>query len=430
MEKSYRYRRRGIQLNWRSFLGTLPFAFLLFRFYIGGISKILQLSMVLIFIGLYFFQNISRVRNRLTIFIKGFLIFFLFFIISILYPAFLGTGDFTYARLLAPYFIDLGSWSVFVLHCDKQRNENKTILNILAEEFCKIVTLYIMFTVLCMIISPLREFVISHSNLDDAILMDLRYEKYLARVSWDGFAGFKATFMCSLGVFLSLVSISSTKNRLLQRRSYIYLGIMLLGNTFYGRTGLVTSGGLIVIYICREIVAKRKLKTLLRIGFIFIALIGIYTVIAQFNDSLQFIYNWAFEPIINYLKGNGLTTTSSSNWLTMWNREFEMGTLLHGDGRYTLPDGHYYMRIDIGIYRMIYMWGIPMMLLYYFYCLNEYKKTVLYKINHFTFVYVFFIFMLFEIKGEIVRNLYAIFIAFTLLRDDGFMLSGRRYEKS
>lgn len=430
MEKSCKYRRMGMRLNWRNFLGILPFAFLLFRFYIGGISKILQLGTVLVFIGLYFLTNISRFRNRLKIFIKGLLLFFLFFVMSILYPAFLGTGDFTYARLLAPYFIDLGSWSVFVLHCNKQCNMNKTILNILAEEFCRVVTLYIMFTVLCMIIPPLRAFVISHSSLDDAILMDLRYEKYLARVSWDGFAGFKATFMCSLGVFLSLVSISNTKDRRLQRRSYIYLAIMLLGNTFYGRTGLVTSGGLIAIYICREIIARGKLKALLRIIFIFIALIGIYSVLAQFNDSLQFIYNWAFEPIINYLKGNGLTTTSSSNWLTMWNRKFEIGTLLHGDGRYTLPDGHYYMRIDIGIYRMIYMWGIPMMLLYYCFCLSEYTKTVLYKINHFTFVYVFFIFILFEVKGEIVRNLCAIFIAFTLLRDDGLRLSRRRYEKS
>ena len=151
-------------------------------------------------------------------------------------PGFPGNRRLYLRKITGSLFYRFGVMVGIVYHCNKQCNMNKTILNILAEEFCRVVTLYIMFTVLCMIIPPLRAFVISHSSLDDAILMDLRYEKYLARVSWDGFAGFKATFMCSLGVFLSLVSISNTKDRRLQRRSYIYLAIMLLGNTFYGRT--------------------------------------------------------------------------------------------------------------------------------------------------------------------------------------------------
>ena len=81
---------------------------------------------------------------------------------------------------------------------------------------------------------------------------------------------------------------------------------------------------------------------------------------------------WGLELITNYFAGGTADSASTNEMFDMW-RVFpeHISTYIIGDGQFTLPDGSYYMHVDIGVLRILYFIGIPGLILLF---------TIVYKL--------------------------------------------------
>ena len=252
--------------------------------------------------------------------------------------------------------------------------------------------------------------------------MDLTNPTYYTRFGWAGWSGFDATMLCSLGVCFSCIMIVIRKNETKQKNTYLFLIMLLLiGNMFYGRTGLVVSLVCIGGVFFSELV-KGHIKFIIPLiisGFVGVILL---LVLKERIPKINGWFNWAFSAFYNlFTKGQFRDNTGSVGvlldrmyWLPSWN------TLLVGDGYYNLNDS-YYMHTDSGIMRLILYYGIINYLLGWF-AVMFVIQTLIKKMGMLTrktkmtiwLILVLFI-VLFEIKGETYYKIVSILIPIVYL---------------
>ena len=282
--------------------------------------------------------------------------------------------------------------------------------------------LYIAFTGVLIICKPLRNVLIGCLYLTKKNKVDLTNPTYYTRFGWAGWSGFDATMLCSLGVCFSCIMIVIRKNETKQKNTYLFLIMLLLiGNMFYGRTGLVVSLVCIGGVFFSELV-KGHIKFIIPLiisGFVGVILL---LVLKERIPKINGWFNWAFSAFYNlFTKGQFRDNTGSVGvlldrmyWLPSWN------TLLVGDGYYNLNDS-YYMHTDSGIMRLILYYGIINYLLGWF-AVMFVIQTLIKKMGMLTrktkmtiwLILVLFI-ALFEIKGETYYKIVSILIPIVYL---------------
>lgn len=397
---------------------VLPFAYVLFKFYLKtintGAQKLLVFLVLILYISLNYlvvFKKTDRYRFNSCV-----LMWVTIAAIALLVPVVHGTGDFSYARKLLTNTNELLSWTAFIIFVKKEA-ENGNELEVLTDRFGMIVSMYVFFSVICMFAHGFRAFWKTVVFFSEKELFELQYEKYIGRFGWDGFAGFNATFLCSFGVLLCLACLN---RKLHARESTIkfgvilsYMVVFLIGNVLYGRTGLIVSSLMILLLLIQVCIVNKKIQ------YLFLALLlGLFAIVAivilkDAIPALSALYEWAFEPIINYLSGKGFSATSLDSLKRMYVMPTS-STVLFGDGYYTDPvTGSYYRNTDVGVLRLTYMWGIIPTILAYLFTLKVFQRTI---INDGMMRYLVFIMLvLFEAKGEVFRMLLYMFTAISLL---------------
>ena len=400
--------RKGIKL--------IPFAYLLFRFYIQGISETLQKGIIIGVLLIYLFFNINILVKKNKMFYEKAFCFFLVLLCIVFVAALNMFQDVSFVRKIMSFCLDFLCVISFCVNIYKQKESNK--FKLVVDEYCTIIMMYVAFSLLCMIVPQVGGFwksIIVMSE-HDRYMLDM-IAKYAGRFGWNGFAGYGATFACSLGIYLAIVYLHSIyihKNEGSYLKYYSFIIVCLIGNFFYGRIGLVVSALIILMFIAKICFVNGRLGVF--VGF-FCAGIGALLLLLLLKDKVSLmnsVYNWVFEPILNYLSGNGFSADSLDSLKTMYKLP-SFSTFLIGDGFYTnLSTGGYYQSTDVGFLRLIYYWGIIPTVLLYILLINTFKKTFFYnsKFSYLTFVLLF---VLFEMKGEVAISLTIYMICFLLL---------------
>lgn len=409
MQLSLKISKRTLMLPFEE----LPFAYLIFRFYLvfipSSIQKIALFSVLILYI--IYNTKFEWLKARYT---NPALVYLFIGVLSIFVPWIYGTGDYSYFSKLISGVLDILCWMAFFIHVLK-KSVFTTFENELAKRLGTIVGLYILFTFACIISPSLKSIWQNVVSFTDKEIMMLAYSKYSGRIGWNGFAGFNSTLSCSILVLIGILNIDSEfrLSNEIRFKNVVPVLIGMVGNFLYGRTGLLVSIAMILLYCFIMSVRYGKIKLFLYIFFGVIIAFAAISILKNHIAAFDSIYRWAFEPILNYLNGDGFESTSMTALGAMYVLP-NSKTFFVGDGLYTnTATGFYYMNTDVGFLRLLYFWGIiPTILLYYCslsgFCHTLYKKGL--------FLLPIVLLIGFEMKGEACRLMLSISTALLIYR--------------
>lgn len=216
------------------------------------------------------------------------------------------------------------------------------------------------------------------------------------------YSGYRGLAISSYGFFglsacyaLVILLYASKYNTLFRSRICNAIGFVFLasGTFFAGRTGYLG-----LLFIPLLIIKRFDLKMLGRI--ILISCIVSFSIfcfwrLANEVDMFGRLYRFTFEPVLNYLNGNGFTATSNESLLSMYNRKISFTTFFIGDGKYFV-DGISYQHVDVGYLRKIFYFGIIGVVL----SLRLERRIVGKTIDRRLGILIILMMMVLELKGE------------------------------
>jgi len=368
---------------------------------------------------------IRRIANDYAV--LSIILFVGLFLESFLWPFIMGTFEFSFVTEYWRRFFLLLIKNVFLLSFyelnikKQQRNMDDYI-----KYYLYAVVIYIAFTVLTILSKNLREILMNCLYLTEKNRVDLQYASYFTRFGWSGWSGFDETMHCTIGVSLSCILILKNKNRTNEQMRYLFLvGIMLLGNMFYGRTGLTIS---LLCLMLTSVIAffRGQLKFVCLLFLLLLFVLGILLFLKEYISAISNWYDWAFSAFINLIEfGRFRDNTGSLGYLfdkMYWVPQAD--TFFLGDGYYTYA-GKYYMETDSGIMRLMLYFGIPNYLLgvvgYVFVLWAFVKKNCesrICKEKFWIFMMLVMMTVLFEIKGETFYKMACIFLPMAFIKQD------------
>ena len=229
---------------------------------------------------------------------------------------------------------------------------------------------------------------------------------YLFRVGWQGFSGYRFTLHCTLSCvfFLYLLFACNSRFRINRRLLIVAYFLCLLGNMFYGRSGLlmtiVTSFIAIIVWNRKKI---KKLISALIIILLLLILLSFLKDVALLSDW----YSWMSTPFINFI-----TTGSFDNYSLSQTEEMvfmpSWKTIFLGDG-YFMYNGSYYMQTDSGIVRNFLFWGI--LGAFFSYSMTLYSIMDLKKKSTLLCLLILCVFIVFEYKGDVYYEFVSLLLA-------------------
>lgn len=362
-------------------------------------------------------------------------IYIFLFIISCGWPIIRGTYEFSFVTEYWRRFFLLMVKNIFLLVLYEKKIANRKGVNVFGgtgnisnyvDYYLYSNVLYIVFTGILIIFKDIRSTLLEYLYLTPKEIVDVQKPEYLTRIGWGGWSGFDVTMHCAIGVALACIMILMYVNDLNKQKKYLILaGIMMIGNMFYGRTGLVTS--LICIFIsCIILILKKKIKLVTYIISSIIIAICAVLILKNFVPTIQSWYNWAFSAFINlFEQGKFMDNTGSIESLSEMYWMPNIKTFLLGDAFYN-KDGLYYMETDSGIMRLMLFYGILNYILGLFaaglivssFCKNIVK---IFELSKKDFIIIFIllsvVIMLFEIKGETLYKVICVILPMNLLLD-------------
>ena len=393
-------------------LSVIPFAYLLLRFELKFASQFVQMLLVAILTLIYILYNNKYWKkcSKMRCIVEVLFIFVLFIAIAAVYIFVHGTGDTSYILTIVQYIYNLLFWDALIIHVMKLTSKGiyGSEKEAFIVEYSNIMTLYILFTLICIAVPTFKEWWISIIHSTDTDLMLSRQTRYMARISWNGFAGFGATFRCSLGIVFCLDAIRDREKQSIyavsNQRLYFYIAVMLLGNVMYGRMGIVASLIVILFFTGMRFIKDGKIGLIIFI-LVSVALSAIFIIYLKNRVKvIEYIYNWSFEPLINYLTGKGFTSGSTDGLFNMYrDSHMSLKTFFWGDGYYLQPgrgnvSGRYYKSVDPGILRFLFFWGLFPSLLAYLILFFMIRRSIFNDRN--TIIMLLIVLILFEFKGE------------------------------
>lgn len=396
-----------------TFVSTIFF----YRTFINGLSSSLQLVLYTVVPLLYLIfkygyiktilQNIRKSYNKILL--VSLSLYVVVVIGSLLTILVNGTGDFSYIKRLIGIPINIIGYLFLYVLIDRNLKE-KSSLHAFLDMFINVTCLFILFSFFLATFPQFRERwfnVIQISELGAELYQN--HMAYAFRIGWNGFAGFGNTFLCTLAIVFSLIKITNSpmNNNIL---AWLRIGILLLGNAFYGRIGLFVSGIVILIFVIQELSKLHNFKNTIYFFLIAMIIINFVTLLSVQSNEIVVWINWILDPFISILNEG----TFGQN--TMFAMYFlpDISTIIFGDGQYNLPSGGYYMSVDVGYMRPLLYFG------FFFTALN-YLTVILQSINlkkyleSKYFYYIVLIVFIYEIKGEVIFNIIPFLFAINLM---------------
>lgn len=331
------------------------------------------------------------------------------FVLSFLYPVLHGTFDLSYVVVTTYIFRKLVVY-VFLAHLLVRHYGEKTSIGHFMYYFALVQAAYVVGTMLMVALPELRQLWFSVFDEVTSSAPFAGVWGYTFRIGWQGFSGFGYTIFCSLScIFLMYLRYGDDKGVQLSTTQFIVPFVLsILGNMFYGRSGLVVSMGACAVGLV--VWNRRRPLNIVKMGlFVAALLLGLYAI--RNIPALSSWYYWMSMPIANLMTSgdfNNASIEATRNMVFMP----EASTILLGDGLYT-QDGHYYMYTDSGIMRTILFWGMLGFTLSYgmvFCILAQTRK----------FSWLFFVLLLgalaaFEYKGHMYYDFASLVLAFSFI---------------
>lgn len=382
------------------------FFYLIYTFTFKDVSTINLLLLYLI-IGIYLLYNYKILLKYIKLIFDSYLKYVLLSVIicviaAIFIPIVHGTHDFTYISILISILRNIYKFMPLVILLDKNYEDNELFDRFL-QYFILSSIIYMISTIVFIVFPNLTH---SWNNIiyDSSYQIYLDNENYITRYGLCGFSGYQISFKFAIASCFSFYFLMK-ENFLFDKEhlfNYICFIIILIGNSFYGRTGLLVSGILTVVLFFAFLKNNVKYRKwiILFIIFCLIIIIVLYNV----SDSFRLILTWMFKPIISLIETGKIYDRSL--FIVFNDMIFmpKVKTLAIGDGLYTqVIDNisHIYMATDVGFMRAILFYGCIFTFISYLTVLiplinlkNSKCKVILSLILISTFI-------IFEVKGEI-----------------------------
>ncbi|WP_080146739.1 hypothetical protein [Marinilactibacillus piezotolerans] len=403
----------------RKFLIIILAHYLFFPFYLQVTSNAVQQLLIFGFLALYAFLNFNQVaamfnsiqKNKIPLFI-AMVLYTMIVVLTFFIPLVYQTYDFSYFSQYLRYFIYLFSYIV-LLSMIRTYFDTKDLKEKTMEIFSLATRNYVIFTIVLVIIPNLKTVWLNIIKEAPNRLELLENSSYFARIGWAGYSGFSVTFLCTLSVLFSVYLILNSLKRehKIHASHVISMLFSLIGNSFYGRSGLLTSLLLISLGILYVVIVNKKIYYAIYLTVGILVVFIFLTILQQYNETLASWYNWMMQPITSLITTGSIETSSTDVLWTMWFIP-DFPTLLLGNGFYSSPtSGGYYMGTDVGFLRPVLFSGLPFLLTTYLIPLIlTFKMGEGSKLNKLFVLMLVSTLFIFEIKAEVVIMLIPIII--------------------
>lgn len=386
---------------------NIVYLYTLFTFQINGISSSFQyfafygvLFVYILFNHKYLLYLItkSNTKSYVTIILvltTGMLL------MTLISPVLHTTYDFSYLRVIIAIFLNTEKM-IFLIIFTLKRVGIEKLKNTFLLRFCYAISLYVCFTIITLIIPEVRVFWMNFILQNSSDLELLKNQYYVSRFGLVGFSGFKETWLCTLGCVICIkLWLQNAKIHLIKDTTIIILLIMcIIGNAFYGRSGLIISFLCLLITLFYWSFIKQKVKWLILIIFLFYGFYLMVNFLRVYNEVFNNWYIWAMTPLNNFLSTGHFNNYSVDNMYSMYFLP-ELKTILVGDGFYSSPyTNGYYMSTDIGFMRPLLFYGIIGELIGYLIPCISIMLILKKDFDKLFPLLLFIVFILFESKGE------------------------------
>lgn len=398
-------------------------AYLINQFYFKELVSVQRI----IFLGLlaaYVFINFSVIINiareskkkksRLDVSI---LVFLIWFLIVCLTPYISGSHDYSYISYCITFF----SWLFYLLAINiriRKKNPDADILVSFMELFILSMVLYVLSTIIILLVPGLRSFILNIVSNSEKQQMLLEREKYYTRIGWAGFSGYSTSLKCTIAICFALYLIIKDVERgtKVGLKKYLTLALLLVGNVFYARTGMLLSIVCVVVAIGYIAFVLGRIGKFFKYLLLVLILgsIGIFALNAYSGNNA--VVEWMFETFIRYESGRGFGSISTSIIFNDMLFRIDGKTLAFGDGFYTSPGGGYYMSTDLGFMRLLLYFGVLGALIIYGLFIYMLRSASIIDGSRgigSLYILLFITFLGFEFKGESIVILVP--LAFSML---------------
>lgn len=271
---------------------------------------------------------------------------------------------------------------------------------------------------LVLILSPdLKQFFYDRIKEGDHAKAVAMQSNYFTRYGWSGFSGFPFTFKCTLAVCVECFLLAQRVS-IVRLRNLIPLGVLFVGNLFYGRIGMLVSAIFVVCFFF-FVLGRKRPRLVLAIGLIVAVVLGALVVSSLFVDRVALWFDWLLAFVSGLFSGEGLGSESTRELFEDMLFVPDASTQIIGDGYYT-QDESYYMHTDSGLMRPLLFGGalfagirylLIVILLYLLHRQLQLRSAV----DSLPFVWLLALSVLiFEIKGEVVAVALPILFPFVL----------------
>lgn len=393
--------------------------YLFHPFYFEGISITVQQLIIFGSIMIYAILNLNNItplfkalNNHKKIALLSLIGVIFVVSASFITPIMLGTYDHSYFNTILRTFLYTFCFIILIGMVRKYFYKDEVKYKVL-ELFSTVHRNYVLVTFVFLLFPSLKFFWLDNLNMTARRIELVQQPQYISRVSWDGYAGFDSTVYATIAVIITiyLIIVFYNKYSYISKKYLLSLFIILIGNSFYGRSGLLVSLLMVGIGIMYLVIIHKQYKLFYSIVGIGIVSFVLITILSQYNEDIAAWYNWAMEPIISLLETGEIQTSSTDTLWSMWFVP-ELKTLLIGDGYYTSPlTSGYYMNTDVGYLRPVLFYG------FFYTILSLLVPTMLgfemgkdNKENKLLMLMLLVAMFIFEIKGEVVLNFSSIII--------------------
>lgn len=319
------------------------------------------------------------------------------------------SGSMTLIRMMLEVIFLFGIFLFIINRCYYVKgNKNYSISKILdCWIYASVVQMLI--TIVFFVNHNIYEYV--QSFLEQTTIDLERQELLTIRMMGLGNSFFGAGFNYSLDI-LVMSFIPYLKGSAIYKRKWIYWSIcclILIVGFLSARTFIVGVGFALLFIFINE---RKRIWHFLKGSVKLIIILSLscwlaYLFLLKYIPTLDLVFEWAFELFINLFSGDGMRSDSTDVLFDMYIFPDNISTWLIGDGKFMLPSGGYYMHTDVGFIRLIFFWGMPMTVLYYFYQVylirKIYKNTDCESLKSFLICVILLVFIC-NLKGLINAN--------------------------
>lgn len=396
----------------RKYLKTSPLILFLFCFFMYTPSlKAFPLLLTIVSYGIPFLYilinrsvfNKIGLRQSKTILFAVFLL-----LLSLLSIALHETGDYSHL-IVSSYFFRKAIIYMFLLCVILKKTEKEKAAYYFMYYFALTHVVHVICTLLFVLIPSIQEtwFSIFVKEVSSESL--LNSYGYTFRLGWQGFAGFRLTLYCTISIIFTLFLRYGSNEKPISAIQFLVLFLgCILGNMFYGRSGVIVSS---IVTIAAILYWNRKniKRIILFCSLPIIIVVSLNTLkdVPVFSDW----YRWMSTPIINLLSTGDANNASFDRLQEMSQIEIPESTIMFGDGYYK-KDGHYYMQTDVGYLRNILFWGVFGFILSYLF--TAYSLFSLKKMSKLMIIQLMIVFLIFEYKGAVYYEFPPIIFALSI----------------